>query len=77
MQAKSMPLKKFVNNLKILRLLRVLTPFSKSNHLHPLLLDNQLNFFPFFRHLSPDECQTKSLEMSFLLAIFKIWYEKI
>ena len=28
-------------------------------------------FFPSFRRLSPNECLTKSLEMSFLLAIFK------
>ena len=75
MQAKFMPLKRICLQLETLALITCCDaifnqPIIRSS-LFSFITKSIKIFFLYFRRLSPDECRTKSLEMSFLLVIFK------
>ena len=64
--------KEFIYNFKLLRSLHIVTLFSYNQSSPSSFISKSIEFFfSSFQRLSPNECRTKSLEMSFLLAIFK------
>ena len=64
--------KEFVYNFKFLCWSSVVTLLSYNQSSSSSFITKSIEFFfPSFRRLSPDECLMKSLEMNFLLVIFK------